>query len=174
MPGAVDSKPPRPPRHGRGPLAWLQQANGTSAPDQDHGRGVCLVELSGLEPLTLCLQSTPGLSATVADLGASAPVHQVSNRLCRVPLWSSLVVSSCAGRGWGKDCGGGRACSATHGLGGLLPEESKATAMSRPPWELGCAVTLAWWALAIAPTIASPNPCPLVWPTRSVPACWNG
>lgn len=56
----------------------------------------------------------------------------------------------------------------------LLPEVPKVTAMSRPPPGRGCAVTLAWWALATAPTMARPNPCPLVWPTRSLPAFWNG
>jgi len=53
---------------------------------------ICLVELRGLEPLTLCLQSTFALSVTAAGLGL--------NRLTvrpRRPL-SDLVAVSCSGQ----------------------------------------------------------------------------
>ena len=52
----------------------------------------CLVELWGLEPLAPCLQSTPGLSETVAHLALR---HQFIRWIgpCRDALWSALVVS---------------------------------------------------------------------------------
>ena len=55
----------------------------------------CLVELSGLEPLTPCLQSTPRLSDTVADLAISGSISRsqtgsVESR-CGQHRWSASM-----------------------------------------------------------------------------------
>ncbi len=52
---------------------------------------ICLVELRGLEPLTLCLQSTFTLSISVAELGHGRSLSPL-NGWRPATLWSTVVV----------------------------------------------------------------------------------
>jgi len=74
-----------------------------------------LVELSGLEPLTPCLQSTPGMSDTVADLGISALFD---------PSQTGSVGCRCGQDWWSVSTSAGWRCSSVGATGLLLPKPS--------------------------------------------------
>ncbi len=46
--------------------------------------------------------------------------------------------------------------------------------MSRPPAGRARAMSVAWWARAMAATMARPRPCPLAWLVRPLASRWNG